>query len=154
MPKSSPEIETVGFSEAKAKLSDLMTAVVHGHRLKAVDRHQGKELMFLVGRDELLALLEAFEFHPKVAASEGEFVVRLPELGLIAGGSSLDEALQELAELAEAYAEDYLDRLEFFKQTDRRGQYPWVVRVAATPPEARRDLFAQVPAATPELQPA
>jgi predicted RNase H-like HicB family nuclease len=151
---ASPVIETIAFSDAKAKLSDLMTAVVHGHCPKAVGRHRGKEEMFLVGRDELIALLEGFEFNPKVSVSEGEFAVRLPELGLIAGGPSLDEALEELVELAEAYAEDYFNRLEFFRQTDRRGQLPWVIRVAATPPEARRALFMQVPAPTSALQPA
>jgi hypothetical protein len=151
---SSSVIETIAFSEAKARLSDLMTAVVHGHRPKAVGRHRGKEEMFLLGRDELLAVLESFEFQPKVGVSDGEFVVRLPELGLIAGGASLDDALEELVELAEAYAEDYLDRFEFFRQTDRRTQLPWVVRVAVTPPEARRALFTQAPQAVPELQPA
>jgi Antitoxin of toxin-antitoxin, RelE / RelB, TA system len=110
--------------------------------------------MFLLGRDELLAMLEGFEFQPKVGVSDGEFVVRLPELGLIAGGSSLDEALEELVELAEAYAQDYLGRLEFFRQTDRRKQLPWVARVAVTPPGARRALFTQIPEAASELQPA
>lgn len=147
-------IETLAFSEAKAKLSDLMTAVVHGHRPKAVGRHQGKEEMFLVGRDELIALLEGFAFQPKVSVSQGEFIVRLPELGLIAGGSSLDEAFEELVELAEAYAEDYFERLEFFKQTDRRRQLPWVARIAFTAPEERRGLFMQQAADGRVLQPA
>lgn len=148
---STPVIETLGFSEAKAKLSDLMTSVVHGHRPKVVGRHRGKEEMFLVGRDELITMLEDFAFQPKVSVSEGEFVVRLPELGLIAGGSSLDEAFDELVELAEAYAEDYFDRLEFFKQTDRRRQLPWVARIAFTGPKERRNLFTQHTAERPAL---
>ncbi len=138
---SSTLIDTHAFSEAKAKLSDLMTAVVHGHRPKAVDRHGGKEEMFLVGREELLAMLESFEFHPKVSVSEGEFVVRLPELGLIAGAESLDAALDELTELAEAYVEQYFARYEFFRETDRRRQLPWVARIAFTDSAQRRNLF-------------
>jgi len=138
---SSTLIETHAFSEAKAKLSDLMTAVVHGHRPKAVDRHGGKEEMFLLGREELTAMLESFEFHPKVSVSEGEFVVRLPELGLIAGGESLDAALEELVEIAEAYVEQYFARYEFFRETDRRRQLPWVARIAFTDAARRRDLF-------------
>lgn len=151
---SSPVIETLAFSEAKAKLSDLMTSVVHGHRPKAVGRHQGKEEMFLIGRDELITLLEVFEFQPKVSVSQGEFVVRLPELGLIAGGRSLDEALEELVELAEAYAEDYFARLEFFKLTDRRSQLPWVARIAFTAPGERRGLFLQPATGSRAHQPA
>ena len=139
---SSALIETHAFSEAKAKLSDLMTAVVHGHRPKAVDRHGGKEEMFLLGREELTAMLESFEFHPKVSVSEGEFVVRLPELGLIAGGESLDAALAELVEIAEAYVEQYFARYEFFRETDRRRHLPWVARIAFTDPARRPELFA------------
>jgi predicted RNase H-like HicB family nuclease len=151
---SSSLIEILAFSEAKAKLSDLMTSVVHGHRPKAVGRHHGKEQMLLLGREEVMALLESFEFQPKVSVSEGEFVVRLPELGLVAGGESFDEALDELVELAEEYAEQYLARLEFYRETDRRDHLPWVARVAFTPAEERRDLFVPSPAIGQELQPA
>ncbi len=143
--------QTLAFSEAKASLSELMTDVVHGHRPKVVARHRGKEQMLLVGRDELLTMLEGFEFQPQVTVSAGEFTVRLPELGLIAGGASFDEAVDELVELAEAYAEDYLARVEFFKQTDRRSQLPWVARVAFTAPGERRGLFTRLAAEAPAL---
>jgi predicted RNase H-like HicB family nuclease len=146
-------IETLAFSEAKAKLSDLMTSVVHDHRPKAVDRHHGKEEMLLLGREEVMALLESFEFQPRVSVSEGEFVVRLPELGLIAGGASFDDALDELVELAEEYAEQYFARLEFYRETDRRQHLPWVARVAFTPADERRELFARTEAIRQELQP-
>ena len=149
---SSSLIDTLAFSDAKAKLSDLMTSVVHGHRPKVVDRHHGKEQMFLLGREEVMALLESFEFQPKVNVSEGEFVVRLPELGLIAGGESFDEALDELVELAEEYAEQYFARLEFYRETDRRQHLPWVARVAFTPAEERRQLFVHTPAVRREFQ--
>lgn len=145
-------VETLAFSEAKAKLSDLMTAVVHGHRPKAVDRHHGKEEMYLFGREEIMALLESFEFQPKVSVSEGEFVIRLPELGLISGGESFDEALDELVELAEEYAQQYFERFEFYRETDRRQQLPWVARVAVTPAEERRQLFVRGPAIHRTLQ--
>jgi hypothetical protein len=151
---SSTLIETLAFSEAKTKLSELMTSVVHDRRPKAVDRHGGKERMFLLGSDEVVELLESFEFRPKVSVSEGEVVVRVPELGLIAGGMSFDEALDELVELAEVYAEQYFARLEFYRETDRRKQLPWVARVAFTPADERRQLFVSEPAADRALQPA
>jgi hypothetical protein len=147
-------LETLAFSDAKAKLSDLMTEVVHGHRPWIVARHRGKEAMFLLGRAELSAMLESFRFDPKATVSEGEFVVRLPELGLIAGGETLDEALDELVALAEDYALDFFDRLDFYLQTDRRSQLPWLMRLAVTPPERRRALFAAAPSERAVLQPA
>jgi predicted RNase H-like HicB family nuclease len=143
-------IETLPFSEAKARLSDLMTAVVHEHRPKAVDRHRGKEEMFLLGRDQLLAILEPFEFEPQVSVSEHEFVVRLPELELIAAGETLDAAVDELVELAEAYAEQYLTRFEFYRETDRRRHLPWVARIAFTQPQERRGLFTITRAPVPQ----
>lgn len=138
-------IETMGFSEAKSRLSDLMTAVVHERRPKAIGRHRGKEEMFLLGRDELLDLIESFEFRPLVSVSDDEFVVTLPELGLIAANESLEAAFDELVEVAEAYAELYLSRYEFYRETDRRRHLPWVARIAFTRPEARRELFIETP---------
>jgi hypothetical protein len=89
----------------------------------------------------LVAMLEEFAFEPKVSVSEGEFVVHLPELGVIAAGESLEEALDELVELADAYAEQYLDRFAFYRETDRGRQLPWVARIAVTPPDERHVLF-------------
>jgi hypothetical protein len=146
-------LESLPFSDAKAKLSDLMTAAVHGRHPLLIERHRGKESMLLIGRDDVGALLESFEFHPKVSVSEGEFVVRLAELGLIAGGSSLDEAFDELVELTEEYARTFFQRLGFYMETDRRGQFPWLVRFALTPPDERRRLFVgAVTSGRPALQ--
>lgn len=134
-------LPTQAFAQAKAHLSDLMDQAVHGHRLQLIDRHRGKEQAVLVSVADLALLLEGFRFEPKVSVSDGEFVVRLPELGLIAGGSSYEEALRELVELAEQQAEDYLDRLDFYMQTERRGQLPWLLKVALTPSDERPQLF-------------
>jgi predicted RNase H-like HicB family nuclease len=129
------------FSDAKAKLSDLMTAVVQDRRPYLADGHRGKQAMLLVGRREVAAMLESFEFRPKVTVSEGEFVVGLPELGVIAGGGTLDEAFDELVELTEEYVRTFFERLGFYMETERRRQFPWLVRFGVTPPDERRDLF-------------
>jgi prevent-host-death family protein len=136
-----PLLPQEAFAQAKAKLSDLMDRAVHDHRLQVIDRHRGKEQAVLVSVDDLELLLEAFEFHPKASVSEGEFVIRLPELNLVAGGSSYEQALDELVELAEAQARNFLGRLDFYMQTDRRGQAAWLLKVALTPAEERSRLF-------------
>jgi hypothetical protein len=59
-----------------------------------------------------------------VSVSKGEFVLRQPELGLIAGGASFEEAAQALEELTLAYAEQFFDRLGFYMQTDRVEHMP------------------------------
>lgn len=130
------------FARAKARLSDLMDQAVHDHRPQLIDRHRGKEQALLVSVGDLEMLLEGFEFHPKVSVSDGEFVIRLPELGLIAAGASYETALDELVELAEQQALDYLDRLDFYMQTDRRGQLGWLLKIALAPAAERRALFS------------
>jgi hypothetical protein len=145
-----------GFAEAKTDLSEVMTDVVHRHHPLLVGRHRGKEQMLLMGLDEVGAMLELFRFDPQVSISDEEFVVRLPELNLIAGGPSFEGALEELVALAEQYSEDFFSRIDFYMQTDRRHQFPWLLRFAITPPGRRADLFSEPPRRLqePALQPA
>ena len=119
-----------------------MDQAVHDHRPQLIDRHRGKEQAVLVSVADMGMLLEGFQFHPKVSVSEGEFVIRLPELGLIAGGANYEAALDELVELAEQQAQDFFDRLDFYLQTDRRGQLGWLLKFALVPFEERRSLFS------------
>jgi prevent-host-death family protein len=142
------------FAQAKARLSELMDQAVHGHRLQLIDRHRGKEQAVLVSVEDLGMLLEGFAFHPRVSVSEGEFVVRLPELNLIAGGASYEDALEELEELVGLYAEDFFDRLDFYLQTDRRGQLGHLLRFALSAPGERRALFSPAaPSAEAQVSP-
>ncbi len=134
-------IETLPFSEAKAHLSDLMTSVVHGFQPKAIQRHRGKEEMFLVPQALMLAMVENIAFQPRVSVAPGEFVVRLPELNLIGGGDTLDAAMDELVDVASAFAKQYLERLRFYQESEHLARFPWIAKIAFTPAEARRGLF-------------
>lgn len=151
---ATPLLAQEAFAQAKARLSDLMDQAVHDHRPQLIDRHRGKEQAVLVSVADLEMLLEGFEFHPKVSVSEGEFVIRLPELGLIAAGASYQAALDELVELAEQQALDFLGRLDFFMQTDRRGQLGWLLKFALAPAAERRALFSPPAPAAELAQPA
>lgn len=148
-------LRTRGFAEAKAKLSDVMSEVVREHRPVVLDRNRGKEEALVMSVEDLRTMLGAFAFSPQVSLSEGEFVVRLPELNLISGGATFDEALEELVALIEAYAEDYFDRFDFYRHTDRRQHLPWLLRFALAPaPERRELLVAPAHAEAREPQPA
>jgi len=136
------------MSRLALRLSNLMDQAVYAHRPQVIDRHRGKEQAVLVSVEDLAMLLEGFSFHPRVSVSEGEFVVRLPELGLVAGGESYEAALEELIDLVGAQAEDFLDRLDFYMQTDRRGQLAYLLKFALTAPDERHSLFSS--AAPPE----
>jgi hypothetical protein len=138
-------LPTRGISEAKATLSDVMSGVVHRHRPMVIERHGGKEAMLLLGLSDMQPLLEHFRFHTRASLSEGEFVLRQSELGLLAGGETFEQAAAELEELAIAYAERYFERLDFYAQTDRADQMPWLLRLILTPEADRRALLIGEP---------
>lgn len=136
-----PLIETIGFSEAKAHLSDLMSSVVHDYEPKAVSRHHGKEAMLLLPEPVIRAMLDNVTFDARVTVHAGEFVIRLPELNLVGGGTSLDGALDDLLEIAADFAEQYLGRLRFYQESENLARLTWVAKIAFTPEDARRALF-------------
>jgi hypothetical protein len=138
-------LPTKHFADAKSHFSDVMTEVVHRHHPLLIDRHRGKEHAVLFGAEEMRAMLAAFRFDTQTIHEAGEWTLISPELNLTAGGASFDEALDELTELAAEYAATYFERFEFYRQTDRRSQLPWVTRLAVTPEDQRRDLFVEPP---------
>ena len=68
-------------------------------------------------------------------------MVRLPELNLIGGGETFDAALDDLVDVASAFAEQYFRRLRFYAEAERLARLPWVAKIAFTPADARRSLF-------------
>ncbi|MGH2854267.1 MAG: type II toxin-antitoxin system prevent-host-death family antitoxin [Solirubrobacteraceae bacterium] len=139
--------QQTGFTDAKRHLSELMTEVVHEHRPVQVNRHAGKEQMFLVARRELEDLLELSgqRFETRVIFDEGEVVVSLPAFSLIGAGESFDEAVDDLLAVLRQYCAQYLERLEFYRQTDRRSLLALVFLFSLTPPEEQRELLLHPP---------
>ena len=45
-------------------------------------------------------------------------------------GSSLDEAMGDLADELAAYARRFFERADFYSHTDRARHYPWLLRFA------------------------
>ncbi len=101
--------------------------------------------MLLLGLSDMGPLLDHFSFHTLSSVSDGEFVLRQTELGLVAGGETFDQAASELEDLAVAYAERYFERLHFYAQTDRAEQMPWLLRLILTPESERRVLLIGAP---------
>lgn len=138
-------LQTTGLSAAKAHLSDLMSEVVQRQHPVVVNRHKGKETMFLFAPEHMAPLLAHFRFDPQVSFDAGEWTILSPELNLTAGGESFDKALDDLVSAVEEYARDFFDRQAFYAHTDRMSHLPWLLRVALTEPEARRGLFTEPP---------
>lgn len=74
-----------------------------------------------------------YKFHPVVEEDPDNhgFTVSLDELLIHGDGSTLSEALYDLAENLMDYAKDYLTRVDFFRQIEnRRYHYPYLRRIA------------------------
>jgi hypothetical protein len=139
--------QQAGFTDAKRHLSELMTEVVHDHRLVQVNRHAGREQMFLVARREFedLLALAGQRFETRVIFDEGEVSVSLPAFSLIGAGETFDEAVDDLLALLRQYCAQYLERLEFYRQTDRHHLLGLVFLFALTPPDEQRELLLHPP---------
>lgn len=129
------------FARAKDSLSQIMTAVVHEHRPRVVQRHRGKEAMVLIGEDDLVLFLQDFRFDPKLVVDEGAVTAALSDFGLLGYGSNDEEAMEDLVRELQAYAQDFFDRYSFYRETDRARHAPWLLRFASTPPDGRLELL-------------
>jgi hypothetical protein len=133
----------IGFGRAKAGLSELMTEVVHGHHLRLVRRHHGKEAMLLVAPNDLDDLLDLarYRFDPQVTIDKDEVTVALRDLGVLGFGDSAAEAMEDLVEELRAYATRFFERWSFYRETDRRKHAPWLLRFALTPSDRQLELL-------------
>jgi antitoxin YefM len=135
-------IDEIGFTQAKATLSDLMTEVVHSHRPSVIARHGGKESAVLVGRGDLLATLSEHRFRPQIVIDGGEATAVLEDLGLVAAGGDFEEAMDHLVDQLREYAHDFLvERPSYYSQTPRARHWPLLLRFALTPRDEQLDLL-------------
>ena len=143
-------LPTVDFSEAKARLSDLMTAVVHDHQPRLVQRHRGKEAMLLVSSEDLARSLSSFRFDSRVTLDQGEVTVELERFGLLGFGESFESAMGDLVTELRAYARRFFERWAFYRETDRAEHWPWLLRFALTPADRQVALLVEDSRAIPD----
>jgi predicted RNase H-like HicB family nuclease len=61
----------------------------------------------------------------------GQYVAACPELDLAVDGDNQEDAIAELVEAMEEYAEDYLARFDLFASSpNRSGHFPWILSIA------------------------
>jgi hypothetical protein len=138
-------ILSIAFSEAKSRLSDVMSSVVRDHQPRLVSRHRGKEAMILLNADDTIDWLRRYRFEPTISFSEGEVTAELTQFGLLGFGETVDEALDDLLVELRAYTQRFFDRSGLYMQSDRRGHWPWLLRFALTPPDEQRLLLVEPP---------
>lgn len=103
-------METWPMTEARAQLPTLLEKVRGGH-WQLIGR-RGRPEVVVAEAGEMEALLApVFRFRPEVDIDDGEVGIYLYELDVHGVGDTLDEALNDLAEVMIEYAEDWVDHL-------------------------------------------
>jgi hypothetical protein len=135
------KLKATEFTEAKGRLSDLMTDVVQQHRPQLISRHRGKEEMILLGVGDLLQFLADVRFEPEVNLDGGEFTAALTDLGLLGYGESLEGAMEDLVNELSDYARRFFESPQVYMASDRRRHASALLKVALTPDHDRMGLI-------------
>jgi hypothetical protein len=143
---ATPPVPTIAFSPAKSQLSDVMTKVFHGHQPRIVSRHHGKEQMLLVRPDDLVTMLGEHRLDVQAVYDQDEVTLRVPDMGVLGFGETLDEAVEDLLVELRAYATRFFHEPARFLATSRGGHAAALLRFAlANEDEQRRMLGLEEP---------
>ncbi len=125
-------VDEIQFSQAKARLSEVMDDVVHRDRLKAVRRERGKdEVMYLLPREVLDAALGAALVTVDYLPDEEGIGLWVNDLEIGAHGRDVAEARSRLLREVRAYVTNFLGQLSvYLTWPDRARLVPQVLRLA------------------------
>ena len=135
---ATPPVPTIDFSPAKSQLSDVMTQVFHGHQPRIVSRHHGKEQMLLVRPDDLVTMLGKYRLDVRAVYDAGEVTLRVPDMGVLGFGETLDEAVNDLLVELRAYATRYFREPARFMATGRGDHAAALLRFALVGEDEQR----------------
>jgi hypothetical protein len=131
-------VRTIDFSPAKSQLSDVMTQVFHGHQPRIVSRHHGKEQMLLVRPDDLVAMLGEHRLDVQAVYDANGVTLRVPDMGVLGFGESLDEAIDDLLVELRAYATRFFREPARFMATSRGTHAAALLRFALAGEDEQR----------------
>jgi len=138
---ATPPVPTIDFSPAKSQLSDVMTQVFHGHQPRIVSRHHGKEQMLLVRPDDLVAMLGEHRLDVQAVYDQDEVTLRIPDMGVLGFGETLDEAVDDLLDELRAYATRFFREPARFMATSRGAHAAALLRFALADAEEQRRML-------------
>jgi hypothetical protein len=134
-------VPTMPFSPAKSHLSEVMTEVFHAHRMRVVSRHGGKEQMFLVSPADLVAMLGEQRIDVQAVYDAGEVTLRVPDMGVLGFGETLDEAIVDLLVELREYAGLCFQEPARFLATSRRSHAAALLRFALAQEDEQRSML-------------
>lgn len=136
--------DSLSITEFRASVSPVFSGAVRQHRPAKIDRND--ESAVLLGLNELITLVQAHEFHPRVYREGAAISLWLPEFSIYGRGASFAEARDDLLEEVRAYVEEYLGNAELYMRAPNRAHhFPHVLRawIADSIGQLPEVLFAQ-----------
>lgn len=134
---------TMSFTDAKSRLSSLMDEVVHSHRPKVIDRHQGREVMVALPAEDAHLYFQPSTTPLTVDFGDDEVIVTATALSLIGEGPDIHAALADLAGEIDDFAVSYFERFDYFRHTADSKLAPFLLRFILTSDEDRPALLLE-----------
>ncbi len=128
-------IHEKSISDTKQHLPSIIREAAAGYEVITKNQKSSVEgRVSIVSTDIFEEILDSnYKFHPFIEEDQelGGFTISLNELLIHGEGTTLIDALEDLAGNVLDYAADYLKRVDFFRHIEnRRGHYPYLRRLA------------------------
>jgi len=128
-------LEEKSISIAKQDLPNIIRQAAKGHEVITSNfKTLGSSKVSIISTEIYEEILDrGFKFNPVIDEdSEGNgYTISIDELLIHGEGPILFDALKDLAENLMDYAQDYLTRVDFFRQIEnRKHHYPYLRRIA------------------------
>jgi hypothetical protein len=128
-------INEKSISDTKQHLPSIIREAASGYEVITKNcKSIGGGRVSIVSTDIFEKILDDnYKFYPVIEEDKelNGYTISLNELLIHGEGSTLKEALLDLAENVSDYAADYLNRIDFFMQIEnRKGHYPYLRRLA------------------------
>ncbi len=118
---------SVSITEARRTIGPLFSDAVVKRRPALIERQN--QMGLLVGEDDAVDLLAAYEFHTEVFFEHAAVTFWVPELALYSHGPSYEEAAADLADEVRAYIDEYWAEIDRYRQApNRASHFPYLFR--------------------------
>ena len=137
------QVAPLDISEAKAKLSYLMTQAIYDKVPVRITRRGETDEVILLSRRQLLEQVLPLEnLAVTVTADEGTFVATIPGLGLIGAGETLYLAMTQLKDAVDDHVREFFSNLWFWEGTTHMAYFRPLLRYFLSDTDDRLKLLA------------
>lgn len=128
-------IREKSISDTKQHLPSIIREAASGYEVITRNYKSSNEgSVSIISTDIFEEILdENYKFHPLIEEDKelGGFTISLNELLIHGEGKTLRDAMKDLAENVLDYTDDYLKRVDFYRQIEnRKSHYPYLRRLA------------------------